>query len=99
MGKIIFVHWIGNLIRKSKSVCKSFFSSHAPCPQPSSLKLYPLPLGFHAFACINGNNELMYRARDSDSKSPGRLQILHYNIDRFPEIKDLRGLETLLVAR
>jgi len=41
----------------------------------------------------------MDRARDSDSKSPGRLQILHYNIDRFPEIKDLRGLETLLVAR
>jgi hypothetical protein len=41
----------------------------------------------------------MTRARDSDSKSPGRLQILHYNIDRFPEIKDLRGLETLLVAR
>jgi hypothetical protein len=40
------------------------------------------------------------RARDSDSKGPGRLQILHYNIDRFPnEIKDLRGLETLLVAR
>jgi hypothetical protein len=39
------------------------------------------------------------RARDSDSKTPGRLQILHYNIDRFPEIKDLRGLETLLVAR
>jgi len=41
----------------------------------------------------------MSSARDSDSKSPGRLQILHYNIDRFPEIKDLRGLETLLVAR
>jgi hypothetical protein len=43
---------------------------------------------------------LMSRARDSDSKGPGRLQILHYNIDRFPDdIKDLRGLETLLVAR
>lgn len=39
------------------------------------------------------------RARDADSKNPGRLQILHYNLDRFSnEIKDLRGLETLLVA-
>ena len=38
-------------------------------------------------------------ARDADKKDPGRMQILHYNIDRFPdEIKDLRGLETLLVA-
>ncbi|KAK1926542.1 hypothetical protein DB88DRAFT_482226 [Papiliotrema laurentii] len=38
-------------------------------------------------------------ARGGDKKEPGRLQILHYNIDRFPdEIKDLRGLETLLVA-
>ncbi|WWD17771.1 hypothetical protein CI109_102212 [Kwoniella shandongensis] len=38
-------------------------------------------------------------ARDSDRNNPGRLQILHYNIDRFPdEIKDLRGLETLLVT-
>ncbi|WVW82428.1 hypothetical protein I302_104438 [Kwoniella bestiolae CBS 10118] len=38
-------------------------------------------------------------ARDVSSKGPARLQILHYNIDRFPnEIKDLRGLETLLVA-
>lgn len=27
------------------------------------------------------------------------MQILHYNIDRFPtEITDLRGLETLLVT-
>jgi hypothetical protein len=43
---------------------------------------------------------LITSARDSDSKGPGRLQILHYNIDRFPDdIKDLRGLETLLVAR
>jgi hypothetical protein len=47
------------------------------------------------------DSELMrLRARGSDSKAPGRLQILHYNIERFPdEIKDLRGLETLLVAR
>ncbi|WWC86372.1 uncharacterized protein L201_001248 [Kwoniella dendrophila CBS 6074] len=38
-------------------------------------------------------------ARDSTSKGPGRIQILHYNIDRFTaEIQDLRGLETLLVA-
>ncbi|KAK8866030.1 hypothetical protein IAR55_001181 [Kwoniella newhampshirensis] len=38
-------------------------------------------------------------ARDSSKNDPGRIQILHYNIDRFPdEIKDLRGLETLLVA-
>ncbi|OCF55343.1 hypothetical protein L486_06823 [Kwoniella mangroviensis CBS 10435] len=38
-------------------------------------------------------------ARDVSSKGPARLQILHYNIDRFPdEIKDVRGLETLLVA-
>nr|XP_019014839.1 uncharacterized protein I206_00926 [Kwoniella pini CBS 10737]OCF53620.1 hypothetical protein I206_00926 [Kwoniella pini CBS 10737] len=38
-------------------------------------------------------------ARDSSSKGPARLQILHYNIERFPtEIKDQRGLETLLVA-
>ncbi|KIR35467.1 hypothetical protein I352_01742 [Cryptococcus deuterogattii MMRL2647] len=38
-------------------------------------------------------------ARESDKKEPAKLQILHYNIDRFPnEIKDLRGLETLLVA-
>ena len=40
------------------------------------------------------------RARGSDKNVPGRLQILHYNIERFPdEIKDLRGLETLLVSR
>ena len=40
------------------------------------------------------------RARDGDKHSSGRIQILHYNIDRFPtEIKDLRGLETLLIAR
>ena len=39
------------------------------------------------------------RARDKDKNTPGQLQILHYNIDRFPsEIKDLRGLETLLIA-
>jgi hypothetical protein len=41
------------------------------------------------------------RARDGDKDKdkPGRLQVLHYNIERFPdEIKDLRGLETLLVA-
>ncbi|XAO27161.1 hypothetical protein I312_106003 [Cryptococcus bacillisporus CA1280] len=38
-------------------------------------------------------------AREADKKEPAKLQILHYNIDRFPnEIKDLRGLETLLVA-
>nr|XP_018267047.1 uncharacterized protein I303_01030 [Kwoniella dejecticola CBS 10117]OBR89205.1 hypothetical protein I303_01030 [Kwoniella dejecticola CBS 10117] len=38
-------------------------------------------------------------ARDASSKGPARLQILHYNIERFPtEIKDQRGLETLLVA-
>ncbi|CAD6568844.1 MAG: hypothetical protein TREMPRED_004793 [Tremellales sp. Tagirdzhanova-0007] len=38
-------------------------------------------------------------ARDGDKHSSGRIQILHYNIDRFPtEIKDLRGLETLLIA-
>ncbi|ORX36072.1 hypothetical protein BD324DRAFT_521824 [Kockovaella imperatae] len=38
-------------------------------------------------------------AKEADKKEPARLQILHYNIDRFPdEIKDLRGLETLLTA-
>ncbi|EAL17444.1 hypothetical protein CNBM1370 [Cryptococcus deneoformans B-3501A] len=38
-------------------------------------------------------------AREADKKEPAKIQILHYNIDRFPnEIKDLRGLETLLVA-
>ncbi|OWZ28810.1 hypothetical protein C361_06554 [Cryptococcus neoformans Tu259-1] len=38
-------------------------------------------------------------AREGDKKEPAKIQILHYNIDRFPnEIKDLRGLETLLVA-
>ncbi|OCF31114.1 hypothetical protein I316_07246 [Kwoniella heveanensis BCC8398] len=38
-------------------------------------------------------------AREASSKGPARLQILHYNIERFPdEIKDLRGLETLLVT-
>ena len=42
---------------------------------------------------------LRLRAKEADKKDPARLQILHYNIDRFPnEIKDLRGLETLLVA-
>ena len=41
----------------------------------------------------------LIRARDNDKDGPGRMQILHYNIDRFPnDIKDLRGLETLLVA-
>jgi hypothetical protein len=41
----------------------------------------------------------MARARDGDKANPGRIQILHYNIDRFPEeILDLRGLETLLVT-
>lgn len=36
-------------------------------------------------------------ARQADSKAPGQIQMLHYNIDRFygSEIKDLRGLETL----
>ncbi|GFZ43645.1 hypothetical protein JCM24511_01365 [Saitozyma sp. JCM 24511] len=39
------------------------------------------------------------RDGDKDKDKPGRLQVLHYNIERFPdEIKDLRGLETLLVA-
>lgn len=43
---------------------------------------------------------LFFRAREGDKKEPAKIQILHYNIDRFPnEIKDLRGLETLLVAR
>ncbi|RSH92781.1 hypothetical protein EHS25_008227 [Saitozyma podzolica] len=45
--------------------------------------------------------EFIARARDGekDKDKPGRLQVLHYNIERFPdEIKDLRGLETLLVA-
>ncbi|KAK4684448.1 hypothetical protein P7C73_g5732, partial [Tremellales sp. Uapishka_1] len=38
-------------------------------------------------------------ARESDKNGPGKLQILHYNIERFPnDILDLRGLETLLVA-
>lgn len=42
----------------------------------------------------------LFRAREADKKEPAKIQILHYNIDRFPnEIKDLRGLETLLVAR
>ncbi|EIW72585.1 hypothetical protein TREMEDRAFT_58756 [Tremella mesenterica DSM 1558] len=37
-------------------------------------------------------------AREADKGVPARLQILHYNIERFPtEIKDVRGLETLLV--
>lgn len=49
-------------------------------------------------------NDLRYdadpiRAREAEKTASARLQILHYNIDRFPdEIKDLRGLETLLVA-
>ena len=39
------------------------------------------------------------RARDGDKTGPGRLEVLHYNIERFPdEIRDLRGLETLIVA-
>lgn len=39
-------------------------------------------------------------ARGPDKGDPGRIQILHYNIERFPdEITDLRGLETLLVTR
>ncbi|WVO12711.1 hypothetical protein L204_100319 [Cryptococcus depauperatus] len=38
-------------------------------------------------------------AREADKKEPAKLQVLHYNVERFPnEIKDLRGLETLLVA-
>ncbi|ORY33706.1 hypothetical protein BCR39DRAFT_518688 [Naematelia encephala] len=38
-------------------------------------------------------------AREADKNAPARLQILHYNIERFPdEIRDLRGLETLLVS-
>lgn len=41
---------------------------------------------------------LMNRARAPDKNEPGRVQILHYNIERFPnEITDLRGLETLLL--
>jgi hypothetical protein len=40
-----------------------------------------------------------YSARSPDSKDPGRIQILHYNLERFPyEITDMRGLETLLVT-
>lgn len=43
-------------------------------------------------------------ARQPDSKAPGMLSILHYNIERFyggadSEIKDLRGLETLFPLR
>ena len=59
-------------------------------------------LGIHSSHEEQGGqeHELMIRARGPDSKAPGRLQILHYNIERFPDdIKDLRGLETLLVAR
>ncbi|WRT64252.1 uncharacterized protein IL334_001183 [Kwoniella shivajii] len=38
-------------------------------------------------------------ARETTSKGPGRIQILHYNIDRFRnEIRDVRGLETILIA-
>ncbi|WVQ85240.1 hypothetical protein IAT38_007405 [Cryptococcus sp. DSM 104549] len=38
-------------------------------------------------------------AREAGKDARARLQILHYNIERFPtEIKDLRGLETLLVT-
>ncbi|WVQ77076.1 hypothetical protein IAR50_006759 [Cryptococcus sp. DSM 104548] len=38
-------------------------------------------------------------AREAYKQNPARLQILHYNIDRFTsDIKDVRGLETLLVA-
>ncbi|KAL7424770.1 hypothetical protein Q5752_000454 [Cryptotrichosporon argae] len=36
-------------------------------------------------------------ARAGDKNGPGRIQVLHYNLDRFlDDIKDLRGLETLL---
>lgn len=40
-------------------------------------------------------------ARQGDSRSPGKISFLHYNIDRFlgHEIKDLRGLETLFIMR
>ena len=42
----------------------------------------------------------MSSAREADSRSPAKLQILHYNIERFPtEIKDVRGLEALLLMR
>ncbi|ODN91992.1 hypothetical protein L198_05664 [Cryptococcus wingfieldii CBS 7118] len=38
-------------------------------------------------------------AREAYKRNPARLQILHYNIDRFTsDIKDVRGLETLLVT-
>jgi len=95
MGKIIFVLWIGNLIRKLKYVCMSLPLHNSPRPESPLIALV-----VHVQSRPSTEeNELMSRARDSDSKSPGRLQILHYNIDRFPEIKDLRGLETLLVAR
>lgn len=47
----------------------------------------------------NDKPNVWARARSPEKNSPGRMQILHYNIDRFPtEITDLRGLETLLVT-
>lgn len=36
-------------------------------------------------------------AREGDKRDFPRISILHYNIERFQDIKDLRGLEYLLV--
>lgn len=57
-----------------------------------------MPVGFH-MSWTRIGYKLIYSARSPDSKDPGRIQILHYNLERFPnEITDMRGLETLLVT-
>jgi hypothetical protein len=49
MAKIIFVLWIGNLIRKLKSVCKPSSPSY---PHVLKLPLCPLLLFSHIFATV-----------------------------------------------